>query len=322
MELILYIISGAAGSGKTVHAETLVGENNPLESDKFSGIYNDEGLYVVENQKASHDWNYEQFAIAIGEKKTPIAMSNTSMERRNYQRYIDLAIANGYVVKKINVEGTLFPDGSPSRSVHKVPQYIVDKTVCKYEPYVHQIRKPWHSNAPLKDTKGKRVLRLLDRDKTLVFNPDGGMVTLEKMMQIPGITKKVTQWKADGDLIATISNQAGIVAKHKTIDELFEEAKLLQSCFPIDLQLYCPNWEGDECLVYMEQSQKFRQLKRTADRQSFRKPQAGMIEYAMHDYFSYGYEEVEMIGNGREDYLAALAANIPYRHIHDVLYPS
>lgn len=321
MELIVYVVSGAAGTGKTVLAETLVGENNPLEADKFAGIYDRQGLYVAENQRASHDWNYDQFAVAIAKKQTPLAISNTSMERRNYQRYIDLAIANGYVVKKLNVEGTLFPNGKPSRSVHNVPQHIVDRGRCKYEPYVHQINKPWHSNTPLKDTKGKRVLRLLDRDKTLVFNPKGGMVTLENMMQIPGITKKVTQWKADGDLIAVVSNQAGITAKHKTISELFEEAKLLQSCFPIDLQLYCPDWEGNECLVFIEQSERFSQLKRVAVRQSFRKPQAGMIEYAMKDYFL-NYEEVEMIGNGREDYLAALAANIPYRHVHDVLYPS
>jgi histidinol phosphatase-like enzyme/predicted kinase len=318
MELLLYVITGAAGTGKTTLAEALVDEDY-FEADKFAGIYDAEGKYVKEKQQDAHNWNYSQLQGAIQAKMSPIAVSNTSMLRKYYQEFIDLAIANGYTVKVVETKGVLYPDGSFGVSIHNVPQHIVDRTRCQQEPYVHRIKQPWHSNARLKDVGDKKVLRLLDRDRTLIYDPEGGISKFGNMAQIPGIGEKLLAWKAKGDFLVVVSNQAGIAAGHRTEEELLEEARLLNKWFPLDLQLYCPDWEGEQCLVYTSGLDKFKRVAKIVDNQSFRKPQAGMIEYAM-SYFG-SYEAIEMIGNGHEDYLAALAANIPYRHIHDVLFP-
>jgi histidinol phosphatase-like enzyme len=280
--------------------------------------------YNLELQKASHEWCQKEAEAAMQRGESPIAIANTSMQRRWYQVYINLFLEYGYSVQIVTCEGIILPDGSPAVSTHDVALNISDRMRVGYEPYVYQ---PffWEN---VTNPHVSSVLRLWDKDGTLVFNPNGGIPELDRQKPIFGVGEKLRQFKESGDIIVVASNQAGLATTNKetgaflkTFGSLEQEALELMDMFPeIDLFLACPDWEGNACLVLEKGSQRLVTLERSGTLEPFRKPQPGMLQYAMNRY-ARKFSQTIFYGTGQVDYLTALAANVPYCHVHDLLYP-
>jgi len=326
MEKIGYIYRGAPGNGKSSLAEKTA--KLVFSADNMPGLYwhDEQGKlrYNLELQKASHEWCQKEAEAAMQRGESPIAIANTSMQRRWYQVYITLFQEYDYSVQIITCEGVILPDGSPTVSTHDVDLSIVDRMRVGYEPYVYQ---PffWEN---LTNPHTSSVIRLFDKDGTLVFNPDGGFPVLNQQKPIFGVKDKLSRFKESGDIIVVASNQAGLATRHKETGEylktrssLEQEALELMEMFPeIDLFLACPDWQGDTCLAMQKDWGQLVDFERSPNLESFRKPQPGMLQYAMHIYAK-KFNSPIFYGNEQVDYLAALAANIPYCHIHNLLYP-
>jgi histidinol phosphatase-like enzyme len=195
---------------------------------------------------------------------------------------------------------------------------------AQYEPYVHQIQTPWRSLAT-----GARTLRIFDKDKTLVYNPNGGIPKAGEQKPIQGIREKLAEFKVGGDLIAITTNQAGLTTKnretgavYKTIAEFREEVLELWQLFPeIDYLVACPDMNGRVALQFNPSSGDFDEISGSdcIGMQPFRKPAAGMYELIFQQ-FIFQFKEVYAYGDSQEDRLVALAADVPFQHIHDLIY--
>jgi len=324
-EKIGFIFRGAPGNGKSYLAEQT--SKVVCSADSMPGLYyvdeKGEKRYNLDLQKNSHEWCREQAEAAMQRGESPIAVANTSMQRRWYQTYMDLFQQYGYSVQIIHCEGVILPDGKPTISIHDVPRSVVNRMRSGFEPYVH-VYGSWKN---LANPHSSRVLRVFDKDRTLVFNPDGGIPKVGFQKPIPGIKEKMLQFQAAGDLIVVASNQGGLATKnketgkfYKTLPSFQEEAFELLDLFPeIDLLLASPDLEGESCLILQKESDAFFTFNRPESMQPFRKPEPGMLQYASK-YFAEQFSQAIFYGNSQDDYLAALAADMPYLHVHDLLY--
>ena len=113
----VYIISGVPGCGKSTLAKEIAGDCGIIcEADAFhyvNGVYD----WKPENVKPSHDKCFEQFKSAIDNGVRTVINSNTNTTIKEWARYNDYAIENGYIVFKIIVENHHHND-----SIHSVPQ--------------------------------------------------------------------------------------------------------------------------------------------------------------------------------------------------------
>ena len=120
--------------------------------------------------------------------------------------------------------------------------------------------------------------------------------------------------------MAIVSNQGGVTAGHKTLENCILEMKFCLELFPKITEAYfCPDFEGNECWrVWGECGEEYRILyshdswetKNLEIAGRFRKPSPGMLTLAASFY---NFDEILYVGNRPEDKGAALAANIPFQ---------
>jgi histidinol phosphatase-like enzyme len=317
----LHLLRGVPGVGKTTLGESIA-PGLVFSADDCPGLY--DGGYHFVMQAASHQWNARRVEEAMKAGVGPLCVANTSMQLKYYQKYLDLREQYGYAASIWTGEGLILPDGTLAKSIHDVPTGMLLRQRTQYEPYVHKIKPNWLSYS---DPNNPACLRVFDKDGTLVFNPQGGIPTLGEQQPIPGMQKKIQGLKAAGDIITVVTNQAGLVTKnretgefYKTPESLVLEFIELLMLFPeIDLILACPDYDGDRLLIFKPGDTRFLEIKGEGIYQPFRKPGAGSYQYAL-EHFSGAFGHVAAVGNSREDKLAAMAADIPYKHVHDWLY--
>lgn len=93
-------------------------------------------------------------------------------------------------------------------------------------------------------------LLLLDKDGTLT-RPRSGQKFVqhpEDQELIPGVAQALDRWRADGWLPVIISNQGGVFARHKTLEDAIAEMKFACELTGIQEALFCPcdpNSPGD-----------------------------------------------------------------------------
>jgi D-glycero-D-manno-heptose 1,7-bisphosphate phosphatase len=164
-------------------------------------------------------------------------------------------------------------------------------------------------------------LAILDKDGTLVLPKSGNTFVQNPADQIlmTGVVEGCQRLIEAGYVLAIASNQGGVSAGHKTLDEAISEMRYclhLLKGFDIDIRMamFCPDFEGQECYVVSldevfelvddngEEGQAFEQFVGT-----FRKPGAGMLKAAAN-----GSQDAWMIGDREEDKLAAEAAGFGF----------
>lgn len=165
-------------------------------------------------------------------------------------------------------------------------------------------------------------LLMLDKDGTLVKPASGSTFPMHPKDQqvLPGVTKALQSFVSAGWLPVIVSNQGRVAAGYKTIDDAIEEMRYCLELLPgITLALFCPD-AGENC---------YRVTKTVSDRKwgysdiygSFRKPGAGMLNYAvayqlpvtcgMTDWAEVKRQSL-MVGDRPEDFQAAQAAGVPF----------
>ena len=167
-------------------------------------------------------------------------------------------------------------------------------------------------------------LLILDMDGTVRHpksNPDGFILHSKDQLLFEGAIATMKQFKSKGFTIIGASNQGGVAAGKKSIEDCIkEQAYTLELAYEADAEiaeiLFCPDYEGKICLSvngseipHNDYSDRF------DDCGSFRKPSSGMIELAIYLYLdSLGENEVVFVGDRPEDEQAAQAANVQFIH--------
>lgn len=132
---------------------------------------------------------------------------------------------------------------------------------------------------------------------------------------IPGAIKAINHYKAQGwNIVVGISNQGGVGAGHKTLDNCIEEQQFTLGLFPQLNRIYfCPDYKGDIC--YSVSQESFSSLTIRYDGQycgQYRKPEPGMIFVALTEYLTESKDNALMVGDRPEDEAAAAAAGISF----------
>ena len=117
----LWIIRGLPGSGKSTLAVALskiLDDCVHYEADMFHMI-GGEYYWKPENAPKSHKWCQSVISSEMGIRSNLI-VSNTSLTRKEYQVYIDMAEKRGYTVNMILCQGDY-------GSIHNVPAHTIEK---------------------------------------------------------------------------------------------------------------------------------------------------------------------------------------------------
>lgn len=170
-------------------------------------------------------------------------------------------------------------------------------------------------------------LLILDMDGTIrhpISNPDGFILHPKDQALFPDAIAAMKQFKSKGFTIIGASNQGGVAAGKKSLDEcIAEQAYTLELAYEADVAideiLFCPDYEGQICLSvggWMEENfiSSSRDYSQFSDFAPFRKPSAGMINLAMHLYHHFDDKEIVFVGDRAEDEQAAKNANVQFIH--------
>lgn len=132
---------------------------------------------------------------------------------------------------------------------------------------------------------------------------------------IEGADKAIAYFSNKGWTIIGISNQGGVAAGHKSIEDTIEEMANTLYLFPGIQKIYfCPDFEGFECWkVTREKADLIKQssFPRYEFEDSFRKPGAGIFVMIWKS-LPYVPGRIWMIGDREEDAGFAKKAGIPY----------
>ena len=129
---------------------------------------------------------------------------------------------------------------------------------------------------------------------------------------MPGAFKAIENAHKKGFLIVGITNQAGVAARKKSLENCIKEQQYTLELFPqIEAIYFCPDFEGKLCYCVTRNS--YEQRHKWRDDINFRKPGDGMLYRAFIDYNGGDFcEDSWMIGDRPEDEQAATSAEINF----------
>ncbi|MEM6432282.1 MAG: HAD-IIIA family hydrolase [Cyanobacteria bacterium P01_D01_bin.115] len=166
-------------------------------------------------------------------------------------------------------------------------------------------------------------LLLLDKDGTLTTPKSGAKFVQhpEDQELLPGVIEAIRHYDDTGWNLAIASNQGGVAAGHKTLEDAALEMRYCISLLrdggiqAIEINAYfCPDFEGMKCGVVKTGCYPFRFRDDHLKVDSYRKPNAGMIQAAIYDlapFFS-ELEEALFVGDRPEDEEAASNAGVQF----------
>lgn len=161
-------------------------------------------------------------------------------------------------------------------------------------------------------------LCILDKDGTLIRPASGETFVQHPQDQelLPGVKEQIAGLKAEGYLIVVASNQGGVASGYKTLDDAIAEMRYLTQLLPeIDYVLFAHTYETGEygeCIQIDATDGGFQWKFITNVHQRFRKPNPGMLKFAMRLANLPIRGGVLMIGDRDEDLKASAAAHIPF----------
>lgn len=165
-----------------------------------------------------------------------------------------------------------------------------------------------------------KKLVVLDKDGTLVVPKSGAVFVQEPTDQVlmDGVVRECQKLIKAGYTLSIASNQGGIAAGHKTLDDTVAEMQyclflLKEHHIDIDKAMFCPDFNGNKCYEVIcptfssPDTMYTLHLKKTAT-PSYRKPKPGMLFLAVGGTLgltSGPLTNCWMIGDREEDLLAA-----------------
>ena len=164
-------------------------------------------------------------------------------------------------------------------------------------------------------------LLVLDKDGTLTRTKSGHTFVQHPKDQvlIDGVVEAIAAYTADGWTMAIASNQGGVTAGHKTLEEAIAEMQYAMELTGINIAAIAHSKEengyGEFALITPETA------KEMSHGEKFRKPNAGMLNFFCH-HFEVGLSAKKlMIGDRDEDFGAAVNAGFGYMHVSAWLEP-
>ena len=167
----------------------------------------------------------------------------------------------------------------------------------------------------------------LDLDGTVRLSTSGGIFIAQPENQkiINGVKEAIACYKNDW-LIMGITNQAGVINQHKSLENCIKEQQLTMQLLPELYKVYaCPDW-GETMLIidrlyYSRFDGKLKHKRDITDNQlipssqqfnydSFRKPGIGMIQYFINNHSS--ISKAIFVGDMESDRQCAKKANIEF----------
>ena len=141
-------------------------------------------------------------------------------------------------------------------------------------------------------------LAIVDKDGALVCPKSGNTFVQNPQDQelLPGVQEAVSRLVADGYVLVIASNQGGVAAGHKTLEDAIAEMQYCLSLLPqIDRAYFCPDY-GKTCIAVLRNLSRWVDAGECwgDDRWQYRKPQAGMLYMAQKCACGFG-ETLEKI---------------------------
>lgn len=161
-------------------------------------------------------------------------------------------------------------------------------------------------------------LLLLDLDNTIREPLSGAKFISHPRDQriMAGADKAIAHYDQKGWVVVGITNQGGVAAAHKQLEDAIKEQEYTLQLFPEIVAIYfCPDFEGRHCWLVPQkmESLPIHQSKWAAEFiGTFRKPGAGMLKAAIENHGSIPLQDGWYIGDREEDVGAAAAAGINY----------
>ena len=126
-------------------------------------------------------------------------------------------------------------------------------------------------------------LLILDKDGTLTTTASGETFVQhpEDQVLLPGVAEALQRYQDEGWKVAIASNQGGVAAGHKSLDEAVAEMRYCITLLPskVPFSFLCPDFQGEEC--WMLDGAELIALHgvdvNLSFEKSFRKPSPGMI---------------------------------------------
>ncbi|MFB2970392.1 HAD-IIIA family hydrolase [Aerosakkonema sp. BLCC-F183] len=146
------------------------------------------------------------------------------------------------------------------------------------------------------------TLRQTKSGSTFINNPDD-------QQPIPGAEKAVKYFSDRGYQCIGITNQGGVAAGHKTIEDAIKEQQITLELFPELKEIYfCPDFEGRKCYWVNRKDTKIIHECEF----NFRKPHSGIIMIVISKNGAYDKQNNWMVGDRTEDFECAKSSGINF----------
>lgn len=162
-------------------------------------------------------------------------------------------------------------------------------------------------------------LLLLDCDGTIRRSKSGATFINEPHDQeaIPEAESAIAHYYRQGWTIIGITNQGGVAAGHKSLEDATTEQKYtLQICPWLDAIIFCPDYEGKERCDVFKTTSFLPSIKDMAElhnslKGTYRKPGAGMLLWTM-EWLGIDKADCLYVGDRPEDEQAAANAGVKF----------
>jgi D-glycero-D-manno-heptose 1,7-bisphosphate phosphatase len=158
-----------------------------------------------------------------------------------------------------------------------------------------------------------KKLLILDKDGTITEPISGGKFVQHPTDQklIEGVSAAIKEYTDLGYLIVIASNQAGVAAGYKTLEDAILEMRFAMKLTGVTTGYFCADFEGETCyevgLTSVTEIHKTDYGSKLSG--TFRKPGTGMIKYCMA---SIPNDFTVFVGDRPEDRQAAMDAGVSF----------
>ena len=153
----------------------------------------------------------------------------------------------------------------------------------------------------------------LDLDGT-VRQPKSGAKFIndpEDQEIIPGADKAIAHFKNQDWMLIGVTNQGGVAAGHKSIQDAIQEQKITLEIAGLELIYFSPTYDGLECYKITNQAIEVIKQYSVQEFGSFRKPGPGMLNLPLK-FLGVQPQDCWMVGDRVEDEQAAAAAGVSF----------
>ena len=128
LDKLFFVIRGIPGSGKSTLGSSIA--YKCWEADKYFDFFHG-GEFVPHEIGRAHEWCKERVREDMEAGIARLAVANTFTRKWEMEPYLEMAEEMGYTCIVLVVE-----NHHGNKSVHNIPQEIIDKMVNRFEVYL------------------------------------------------------------------------------------------------------------------------------------------------------------------------------------------